>query len=44
MQGPTYTINYTGTQVESAITKALPLETFSANSDITIGSKTYHVL
>ena len=44
MQGPTYTIKYTGAQVESAITKALPLETFAHSSDITIGSKTYHVL
>lgn len=44
MQGPTYTIKYTGAQVESAITKALPLETFAHVSDEVINGTVYHIL
>ena len=44
MQGPTYTIKYTGAQVESAITKALPLETFEHVSDEVINGTVFHIL
>ena len=44
MPEPKYTIRYTGTQVESAIAKALPLETFEHTSDEVIEGQVYHIL
>ena len=44
MPEPKYTIRYTGAQVESAIAKALPLETFEHSSDEVINGQVYHIL
>ena len=41
---PKYTSTYTGQQVEAAIAKALPLDTFAVATDDTISSVTYHIL
>lgn len=39
-----FTSAYTGQQVESAIKKALPLESFEHVSDEAIGGKVFHIL
>lgn len=39
-----FTSAYTGQQVESAIKKALPLETFEHVSDEAINGKVFHIL
>lgn len=44
MPDPKYTSTYTGQQVEQAIAKALPLDTFEVATDETIGGLVYHVL
>jgi len=41
---PKYTSIYTGQQVEEAIAKALPLDTFEVATDETVGGVVYHVL
>ena len=41
---PKYTSTYTGQQIEAAIAKALPLDTFAGATDDTISSVTYHIL
>ena len=41
---PKYTSSYTGQQVEAAIARALPLDTFASATDETIGGVTYHIL
>ena len=41
---PKYTSTYTGQQVEAAIARALPLDTFAIATDTTISSVTYHIL
>jgi hypothetical protein len=44
MSHPTYQASYTGSQVEDAIRKALPLENFTHVSEETINGKNFHVL
>ena len=41
---PKYTSTYTGQQVEAAIARALPLDTFELATDEAIGNLVYHVL
>ena len=41
---PKYTSTYTGQQVEAAIARALPLDTFATATDTTISGVTYHIL
>jgi len=43
-ENPSFVSTYSGQQIEEAIRKALPLDTFELDTDELVGGKVYHVL